>query len=93
MSKNNVNILAINRPHPKLEGVQKINKEDIKKMLEKADKMGQKSGEFKKIQVYEFHVDEYEDMNPVAQKKAETAKKNTKKETKAQKQPNDKPKK
>ena len=62
----NINVNKIENNHVKLEGVQKVNKLDIEKLLDRAQKMPiTQSGDFLKLQNYIFKVDIIEEDDDV----------------------------
>ncbi len=81
----NINVNKIENNHVKLEGVQKVNKQDIEKLLDRAQKMPiSQSGDFVKLQNYVFKVDVIEEDDDVVKdgkkgKKAEPTIKDVKK--------------
>ena len=81
----NINVNKIENNHVKLEGVQKVNKQDIEKLLDRAQKMPiTQDGDFVKLQNYVFKVDVIEEDDDVLKdgkkgKKAEPMVKDVKK--------------
>ncbi|CAK58923.1 unnamed protein product (macronuclear) [Paramecium tetraurelia] len=77
-----VNVIPVVNPHQKMEGIQNVRPEEIKKIIEKAKNLPSKQeGDFVKLQNYEFQVDEFEEMED-PQKNNKKNKKQAKKDSK-----------
>ncbi|CAD8099285.1 unnamed protein product [Paramecium primaurelia] len=77
-----VNVIPVANPHQKMEGIQNVRPEEIKKIIEKAKNLPSKQeGDFVKLQNYEFQVDEFEEMED-PQKNNKKNKKQPKKDSK-----------